>query len=58
MYALQPKFIRIKDATRVYSVSRTTIYRLAARGVLTIHKPATRLALIEASELERVIRGE
>lgn len=53
---LAPLYIRVSRAPEVFGISRPTIYRLAKRGVLTIHKRGG-LSLLKVSEVEAYIEG-
>jgi hypothetical protein len=50
-----PRFLKLADAARRCSLSVKSLQRLAKAGKLTILRPVGRRALIEASELDRLI---
>ena len=51
---LQARAVTIKDATRLYAISRTALYRLIAEGKLSKVKIGKR-TIIPVEQLERLI---
>ncbi|SFI65072.1 hypothetical protein SAMN04488095_1469 [Jannaschia pohangensis] len=54
---IAPRFVRIADATQMYSLSRATFDRALAGGDLTRYKRGSAV-LLEVAELDAWIRGE
>lgn len=54
---IAPRFVRIADATMMYSLSRATFDRALAAGDLTRYKRGSAV-LLDVGELDAWIRGE
>ena len=48
---VKPIYVRVSRAQEVFGLHRSTIYRLSARGKLTIHKLGA-VALVRVDEME------
>ena len=56
MTALQPIYVRPTRAPEVFGVSRATIYRWAAKGVIRIYKRGTQ-SFVKVSEVTSYVEG-
>jgi|GEM_PF-2752592 len=53
---VKPIYVRVSRSQEVFGLHRSTIYRLSARGKITIHKLGA-VALVRVDEMERLIEG-
>lgn len=51
-----PLYVRVADSQAVFGIHRSTIYKLAQRGQLTIHKVGA-ASLLRVAEVEDMIRS-
>lgn len=52
-----PLYIRPSRSQEVFGVSRSTVYRWASQGLITIRKRGT-MSFVEVAELRRVIEDD
>ncbi|PZX19785.1 hypothetical protein LX81_00247 [Palleronia aestuarii] len=50
----RPEFVRVSDAPAVYGMDRSTVYRWAEKGVITIYRRG-RMSWVKASEMSHYI---
>lgn len=48
----EARYVPVKRIQAVFGVSRSTVYRLAAKGKLTIHRFADSVPLVSVEEME------
>lgn len=53
---VKPIYVRVSRAQKVFGLHRSTLYRMAARGQLTIHKIGA-VAVVRVDDMERLIEG-
>ena len=56
MTAIKPLYIRVSDSQNIFGIHPSTIYRLAHRGEITIHKRGGS-SFLRISEIEQWIEG-
>jgi excisionase family DNA binding protein len=54
---MKPIYVRVKDSKIYFGIGRTTIYEMAARGDLHIHKSGS-ASLLKVEEVEALIEGK
>lgn len=52
----KPIYVRVSRAQEVFGLHRSTLYRMAQRGQLTIHKIGA-VAVVRVDDMERLIEG-
>lgn len=53
----QQQYCRVSDSQEVFGIHRSTIYRLASKGILTIYKRQG-MSLLKVSEVAGWIEGK
>lgn len=55
--AMTPLYVKVSRAPEVFDIARSTIYRLAGRGEITIHKRGGS-AFLSVAEMQKWIEGK
>ena len=52
----QPIYVRVSRSQKVFGLHRSTLYRMAKRGELTIYKVGS-VALVSVDDMKQLIEG-
>jgi excisionase family DNA binding protein len=55
---MEKTFLKVKEATKLYSIGRDTLYNAIKKGELKAYKPNCRDYLIKVTELEAWIQSK